>query len=100
MSRSWRRREVAKAQAREPGARHAQHLGAGDVGLQDAAIEADHEIAGRRQQLEFVVAGLLLLVAQARGADAAVELLAGRQQGRRVHVLVHLTPRSLVEPPG
>jgi hypothetical protein len=52
-----------------------EQLGAGHVRLQDAAVEGDHEVADRGQQVEFVEVRLFLLVAQPIGADAAVELL-------------------------
>jgi hypothetical protein len=66
------------------GARHPEHLGAGHVGLQDPAVEGDHEIADRRQQVELVEVGLLLFVTQTLGADTTVELL---------EIPVHSTPR-------
>jgi hypothetical protein len=84
--------EVAEAVAADRVARHPEQLGAGDVGLQDAAVEGDHEVADRGQQVEFIEVRLLLLVAQAFGAHAAVELLPGQQCGRHVHVLVHKPP--------
>jgi hypothetical protein len=77
--------EVAEAVPADGRARHPEQLRPGHVGLQDAAVEGDHEIAAGRQQVEFVEVRLFLFVAQPLRADAAVELLP--------QVLVHLTPR-------
>jgi hypothetical protein len=84
--------EVAEAVPADRRARYAQQLGAGHVRLQDAAVEGDHEVTDRGQQVEFVEVGLLLLVAQAIWFEAAIELLLGQQRGRHVHVFVHVTP--------
>jgi hypothetical protein len=81
--------EVAEAVAADGAARHADQLGSGDVRLQDAAVEGDHEVAGRREQVEFVEVRLFLFVAQPLRTDTAVELL---------HVLVHLHSRKEVDP--
>jgi hypothetical protein len=79
----------------------AEHPRAGQVGLEDGAVERDEEIAAGRQQVQFVVVGLFLLVAQPFDGHAGIELLPGRDGGvtgqrRRGHlyvVVVHLTSR-------
>jgi hypothetical protein len=85
-----RRDEAAQAMGRRVGARDAEHFGADQVGLQNPAVEADHEIADRRQQVEFVEVGRLVVAALALEADAAA---VHRRLGG-IAVVVHVTSQA------
>jgi hypothetical protein len=73
------------------GAGDAEHLGADQVGLQYPAVEGDHEITDRRQQIQLIEVGRFVIAAHAFETDAA----AVHQRYGWIAIVVHFTSQAL-----